>query len=178
MPVRVKKMLSLQDQTLFPIQVDRKTLWSLVKPSPRRYTRAAFALWASQPTARSFPIGPVLQPPQGRLPSGAIAQLGERFHGMEEVVGSIPSGSTSLFRDFAIFLTVRPNRDISASWIRKEACRKQPPPEWRSAPPIKRATASGPPRVAAWRRSGDRKSRSSRQIRQADAHARFSSPRR
>jgi hypothetical protein len=36
-----------------------------------------------------------LQPPQGRLPSGAIAQLGERFHGMEEVVGSIPSGSTS-----------------------------------------------------------------------------------
>ncbi len=27
---------------------------------------------------------------------GAIAQLGERFHGMEEVVGSIPSGSTKL----------------------------------------------------------------------------------
>ena len=28
--------------------------------------------------------------------SGAIAQLGERFHGMEEVVGSIPSGSTKV----------------------------------------------------------------------------------
>ena len=25
---------------------------------------------------------------------GAIAQLGERFNGIEEVVGSIPSGST------------------------------------------------------------------------------------
>ena len=25
---------------------------------------------------------------------GAIAQLGERLHGMQEVVGSIPSGST------------------------------------------------------------------------------------
>jgi hypothetical protein len=26
--------------------------------------------------------------------NGAIAQLGERFNGIEEVVGSIPSGST------------------------------------------------------------------------------------
>lgn len=26
--------------------------------------------------------------------NGVIAQLGERFHGMEEVVGSIPSNST------------------------------------------------------------------------------------
>ena len=26
---------------------------------------------------------------------GAIAQLGERFHGMEEVVGSIPTSSTN-----------------------------------------------------------------------------------
>jgi hypothetical protein len=26
---------------------------------------------------------------------GAIAQLGERFNGIEEVVGSIPSGSTT-----------------------------------------------------------------------------------
>jgi hypothetical protein len=29
------------------------------------------------------------------LEIGAIAQLGERFNGIEEVVGSIPSGSTS-----------------------------------------------------------------------------------
>jgi hypothetical protein len=28
------------------------------------------------------------------LKDGAIAQLGERFNGIEEVVGSIPSGST------------------------------------------------------------------------------------
>ena len=27
---------------------------------------------------------------------GAIAQLGERFNGIEEVVGSIPSGSTKI----------------------------------------------------------------------------------
>ena len=36
-------------------------------------------------------------PPRGRLEkSGAIAQLGERFNGIEEVVGSIPSGSTNI----------------------------------------------------------------------------------
>jgi hypothetical protein len=29
------------------------------------------------------------------LADGAIAQLGERFHGMEEVVGSIPTSSTN-----------------------------------------------------------------------------------
>jgi hypothetical protein len=39
--------------------------------------------------------GPVYMPPtQG----GAIAQLGERLNGIQEVVGSIPIGST---RDFA-----------------------------------------------------------------------------
>ena len=32
-------------------------------------------------------------PCQGNV--GAIAQLGERFNGIEEVVGSIPSGSTN-----------------------------------------------------------------------------------
>ena len=31
-----------------------------------------------------------------RVPQGAIAQLGERLHGMQEVVGSIPTGSTIL----------------------------------------------------------------------------------
>src|SRR5215471_2614949 len=30
------------------------------------------------------------------VPGGAIAQLGERLHGMQEVGGSIPPGSTSL----------------------------------------------------------------------------------
>ena len=31
---------------------------------------------------------------------GAIAQLGERFNGIEEVVGSIPSGSTNFYLYF------------------------------------------------------------------------------
>jgi hypothetical protein len=34
------------------------------------------------------------------LENGAIAQLGERFNGIEEVVGSIPSGSTILTHKF------------------------------------------------------------------------------
>ncbi|CAI8723262.1 hypothetical protein EMIT043CA1_160049 [Pseudomonas brassicacearum] len=33
-------------------------------------------------------------PPRGEK-SGAIAQLGERLHGMQEVDGSIPSSSTN-----------------------------------------------------------------------------------
>jgi hypothetical protein len=32
---------------------------------------------------------------------GAIAQLGERYNGIVEVVGSIPSGSTNNFKDLA-----------------------------------------------------------------------------
>ena len=35
-------------------------------------------------------------PPRKFAPSGAIAQLGERLLCKQEVVGSIPSGSTSL----------------------------------------------------------------------------------
>jgi hypothetical protein len=38
--------------------------------------------------------------------SGAIAQLGERFNGIEEVVGSIPSGSTMYFNNL-IFLSAK-----------------------------------------------------------------------
>ena len=33
--------------------------------------------------------------------NGAIAQLGERFNGIEEVVGSIPSGSTKIINKIA-----------------------------------------------------------------------------
>ncbi len=32
---------------------------------------------------------------------GAVAQLGERYNGIVEVVGSIPSGSTNDFKDLA-----------------------------------------------------------------------------
>jgi hypothetical protein len=35
---------------------------------------------------------------------GAIAQLGERFNGIEEVVGSIPSGSTKQIKRLALGL--------------------------------------------------------------------------
>ena len=34
------------------------------------------------------------------LPCGPVAQLGARFHGMEEVVGSIPTRSTKIL-DYA-----------------------------------------------------------------------------
>jgi hypothetical protein len=35
---------------------------------------------------------------RNRDENGAIAQLGERFNGIEEVVGSIPSGSTNYIK--------------------------------------------------------------------------------
>ncbi len=33
------------------------------------------------------------------FPSGPVAQLGARFHGMEEVIGSIPIRSTNHFNN-------------------------------------------------------------------------------
>ncbi len=39
-------------------------------------------------------VDPAL-PQEADRKNGAIAQLGERFNGIEEVVGSIPSGSTN-----------------------------------------------------------------------------------
>src|SRR3569623_1043154 len=41
------------------------------------------------------PIGRRIGPTRTRLIQGAIAQLGERLHGMQEVGGSIPPGSTN-----------------------------------------------------------------------------------
>ena len=39
---------------------------------------------------------------QGVLPkSGPVAQLGARFHGMEEVIGSIPIRSTNYFQELS-----------------------------------------------------------------------------
>ena len=43
---------------------------------------------------------------------GAIAQLGERLHGMQEVGGSIPPGSTSL-RSLRELRLGRPERALS-----------------------------------------------------------------
>ena len=41
---------------------------------------------------------------------GAIAQLGERLHGMQEVGGSIPPGSTSFNVGDRFFSGLRPHR--------------------------------------------------------------------
>ena len=38
-----------------------------------------------------------MMPPVQKILFGAIAQLGERLHGMQEVSGSIPLSSTKLF---------------------------------------------------------------------------------
>ncbi len=44
-------------------------------------------------------VDPALPQEAARKKSGAIAQLGERFNGIEEVVGSIPSGSTKFINE-------------------------------------------------------------------------------
>ena len=44
-------------------------------------------------------VDPAL-PQEADRKNGAIAQLGERFNGIEEVVGSIPSGSTKFLNKF------------------------------------------------------------------------------
>jgi hypothetical protein len=44
---------------------------------------------------RKRQASPQSKPPARHVENGAIAQLGERFNGIEEVVGSIPSGSTT-----------------------------------------------------------------------------------
>ena len=46
-------------------------------------------------TSVAFCVAPYNSLQIQRLTHGAIAQLGERFHGMEEVVGSIPTSSTT-----------------------------------------------------------------------------------
>jgi hypothetical protein len=43
-----------------------------------------------QEVSGSIPLGSTIQNPM----IGALAQLGERLHGMQEVSGSIPLGST------------------------------------------------------------------------------------
>ena len=75
----------------------------------------------------SWPLGDCIEPsvsPPGGLSlrsvsierfsgTGVIAQLGERFNGIEEVGGSIPPGSTIYCFDFIKFLTVRIVCDVS-----------------------------------------------------------------
>ena len=40
---------------------------------------------------------------------GAVAQLGERLNGIQEVVGSIPIGSTNKIKNLAHILVSRPS---------------------------------------------------------------------
>ena len=48
--------------------------------------------------------------PDPRIPFGAIAQLGERLNGIQEVGGSTPPGSTKHFADVASVLNRRVQR--------------------------------------------------------------------
>ena len=43
-------------------------------------------------------VGVLLQSKSSNEPQGPVAQLGARFHGMEEVDGSNPSRSTKVFK--------------------------------------------------------------------------------
>ncbi len=45
-------------------------------------------------------------------PGGAVAQLGARLDGIEEVVGSNPIGSTRLIPALLFFLAIPPNRNF------------------------------------------------------------------
>ena len=53
----------------------------------------------------------------GVVPSakcGPVAQLGARFHGMEEVVGSIPTRSTNILPSiYAGFLHINPRKELT-----------------------------------------------------------------
>src|SRR5260221_12068423 len=53
----------------------------------------------SGPSPRSIPNSRALAPVETQC--GVIAQLGERLNGIQEVVGSIPSGSTNFFKYLA-----------------------------------------------------------------------------
>ena len=73
---------------------------------PEREPRNS-ALAAPGPLHYRAPVAATLVATKAGNPSrrkrGAIAQLGERFNGIEEVVGSIPSGSTKDFSGLATF---------------------------------------------------------------------------
>src|SRR5208283_1467996 len=72
---------------------------------------ATHRLYTGHPSGTSRCEAPAC-PKSRREQCGAIAQLGERFNGIEEVVGSIPSGSTKLLLVFAAFLASRSVPDI------------------------------------------------------------------
>lgn len=60
----------------------------------KNFSKALVAARLRRYTTRQSSFRPQ---PEALVVFGAIAQLGERFNGIEEVVGSIPSGSTNQF---------------------------------------------------------------------------------
>ena len=79
------------------------------------------------------------------MPDGAIAQLGERLLCKQEVVGSIPSGSTRLADDDVYVLTVslagvlpRRVRKLSPMTVFSDSCLRRLREAWRSTD-LKRA---------------------------------------
>src|SRR5579859_1257297 len=91
------------------INYGRKCLWKKrQKSSNHRFSSCYFVsfvvndFWAARRFARVDYLGKVSENDKGRprrtassVPqNGPVAQLGARFHGMEEVVGSIPTRST------------------------------------------------------------------------------------
>ena len=65
-------------------------LWSWCGPSLSRMHARGRARLTNQPRATT-----IEELPPNR---GPVAQLGARFHGMEEVIGSIPIRSTKYFK--------------------------------------------------------------------------------
>jgi hypothetical protein len=79
-------------------------------------------LWTPQVCGYTAALGSqarFAQSERSVLEIGAIAQLGERFNGIEEVVGSIPSGSTTRLFDTARFSVYLDIHDISGACARR-----------------------------------------------------------
>src|SRR5579859_547982 len=108
------------------INYGRKCLWKKrQKSSNHRFSSCYFVsfvvndFWAARRFARVDYLGKVSENDKGRprrtassVPqNGPVAQLGARFHGMEEVVGSIPTRSTI----FSITYE-RPDQSVGVIW--------------------------------------------------------------
>ncbi len=59
-----------------------------------------------------------LDPNSANIGNGALAQLGERLHGMQEVSGSIPLGSTKIFLGLSIANRGRRGRAVGVQLSR------------------------------------------------------------
>jgi hypothetical protein len=77
-----------------PTEDGRRGQWPFLADGPCGGCKFA-VIPRARIAARFVPIGAA----DCLLENGAIAQLGERFNGIEEVVGSIPSGSTTRHSD-------------------------------------------------------------------------------